>query len=148
MTTRVHSAGPRPGVATTLTAPRVTPPPARPFQQVLTAGAGAIVASTEAAVRQLPGGPLLAAAVRPGAAGPSFAGTSAEGPSGTGVAGGVGSSAAAGSAEQALARSQEMNLYYLELQERISAENRSYSTLSNVLKARHDTVKNAISNIR
>ena len=37
---------------------------------------------------------------------------------------------------------------YLELQERISAESRAYSALSNVLKARHDTVKNAIGNIR
>lgn len=41
-----------------------------------------------------------------------------------------------------------MNLYYLELQEQISAENRAYTTLSNVMKARHDTVKNAIGNIR
>ena len=37
---------------------------------------------------------------------------------------------------------------YLQLQEQISAENRQFSTLSNVLKARHDTVKNAIGNIR
>jgi hypothetical protein len=39
-------------------------------------------------------------------------------------------------------------LYYLQLQQRISAESRAYTALSNVLKARHDTVKNAIGNIR
>jgi len=50
--------------------------------------------------------------------------------------------------ETALAQSQEMNLYFLELQERVAAENRAYTTMSNVLKARHDTVKNAIGNIR
>ena len=42
----------------------------------------------------------------------------------------------------------ENNLYYLQLQQQIQDENRTYSTLSNVLKARHETVKNAIGNIR
>ena len=53
-----------------------------------------------------------------------------------------------GSVEQALAQSQDFNLYYLQLQEQLSAENRAYSAMSNVLKTRHDTVKNAIGNIR
>jgi hypothetical protein len=39
-------------------------------------------------------------------------------------------------------------MYYLKLQEQMSAESRSYSAISNVLKARHDTMKNAIGNIR
>ena len=47
-----------------------------------------------------------------------------------------------------LSHNADMNLYYLQLQEQISAESRAYSTMSNVLKARHDTVKNAIGNIR
>jgi hypothetical protein len=42
----------------------------------------------------------------------------------------------------------DQNMYFLELQERISQESRTYSALSNVLKARHETVKNAIGNIR
>jgi hypothetical protein len=50
--------------------------------------------------------------------------------------------------QSVLADSQAFNMYYLELQEQISAENRQYSAMSNVLKARHDTVKNAIGNIR
>ena len=50
--------------------------------------------------------------------------------------------------EQTLAQTQEFNLYYLQLQEQMSAENRSYTAMSNVLKSRHETVKNAIGNIR
>ena len=50
--------------------------------------------------------------------------------------------------EQVLASSADQNLYFLQLQEQMAAENRQYSALSNVLKARHETVKNAIGNIR
>ena len=50
--------------------------------------------------------------------------------------------------EAVLANHADQNLHYLQLQERISAESRAYSTLSNILKARHDTIKNAIGNIR
>ena len=53
-----------------------------------------------------------------------------------------------GGIETALSQTANQNLYFLELQERMSAESRNYSTISNVLKARHDTVKNAIGNIR
>jgi hypothetical protein len=52
------------------------------------------------------------------------------------------------SVEGALAQRQEFNLYYLQLQEQLSSENRAFSAMSNVLKTRHDTVKNAIGNIR
>jgi hypothetical protein len=50
--------------------------------------------------------------------------------------------------EGTLSQGADQNLYFLELQERISQESRSYTALSNVLKARHETVKNAIGNIR
>ena len=40
------------------------------------------------------------------------------------------------------------NMQYLALQEKMQNENRTYTTVSNVLKTRHDTVKNSISNIR
>lgn len=36
----------------------------------------------------------------------------------------------------------------LELQQQISAEQRQYSTVSNVMKARHDTAKQVINNVR
>ncbi len=156
MTTRITSSGPATGVQSTVTAARVTPAPARPFKQVMNAGERAVVNGAEAAVSRLPGGPVLAAAFRPapGAGGVdpqlgSVGGGSrrAEGPTGTATD----PSASGGSApnmDQVLAQSADQNLYYLQLQERISAENRAYTAVSNVLKARHDTVKNAISNIR
>jgi hypothetical protein len=73
----------------------------------------------------------------------------AVGVGGTGV--GVGTGAAGentGGIEGSLAQAQEMNLYYLQIQEQVNAQNRVFSTLSNVLKAEHDTVKTAIGNIR
>jgi hypothetical protein len=40
------------------------------------------------------------------------------------------------------------NLQYLQLQSQMQHENRSYTAVSNIMKTRHDTVKNSISNIR
>ena len=40
------------------------------------------------------------------------------------------------------------NLQYLELQSQMQNENRSYTAVSNMLKTKHDTVKNSINNIR
>ncbi|OGF65749.1 MAG: hypothetical protein A2Y62_08635 [Candidatus Fischerbacteria bacterium RBG_13_37_8] len=39
-------------------------------------------------------------------------------------------------------------LYYLKLQMEIMRESREYQTISNVLKAKHDAITNAIRNIR
>lgn len=163
MTTRVAVGGPPTSVYPTATAARVTPAPARPFQQVMNASSAAIVSGAEAAVTQLPGGTILAAAMRPGggsgfgpglSAGSSYGANAAvnrpEGPTGTATSalGGGGSGAAGDPMQQALAQDADQNLYYLQLQEQISAESRGYSAVSNVLKARHDTMKNAIGNIR
>jgi hypothetical protein len=123
------------------------------------AGATAILSGAEQAVTHLPGGPILAAAFRPGASdvGNATAASAAavgggaltpEGPAGTGGLGSGSAAGADGGVESALRQSADQNLYFIDLQERISAESRSYSAQSNVLKARHDTVKNAIGNIR
>jgi hypothetical protein len=40
------------------------------------------------------------------------------------------------------------SLQYLALQEAIETENREYTMVSNIMKTKHDTVKNSISNIR
>jgi hypothetical protein len=109
-------------------------------------GAQAIVSGAEAAASTLPGGPVLAASLRPGSSvGAGNGAARPEGPTGTASDG-----AASGEPgmEDMLSRHADQNLYYLELQERISAESRAYSALSNVLKARHDTIKNAIGNMR
>ncbi|MCL2777033.1 MAG: hypothetical protein FWD73_03440 [Polyangiaceae bacterium] len=58
------------------------------------------------------------------------------------------STTGSGSIESSLQQSQEMNLYYLQIQETVNQQNRSFTTVSNVLKTEHDTVKNAIGNLR
>jgi uncharacterized coiled-coil DUF342 family protein len=40
------------------------------------------------------------------------------------------------------------NLQYLQLQSQISHENRQFSMVSNIMKNKHDTAKNAVNNIR
>ncbi len=176
----------RPDVTVATTAPRVTPTPERGvFKKVLTQS---LVRGAETAMKVLPGGPLMAVAVR-GGGGPGGAlgvpmtgtgsplrsgGGAPEGPGGSLTRGGalggalqsVGNGALAsatggaapgatgaagaegGGLESSLQQSQEMNLYYLQIQEAVNAQNRSFTALSNVLKAEHDTVKTAIGNIR
>ena len=69
--------------------------------------------------------------------------------SATGVSGATGTTGTDGAGiESSLQQSQEMNLYYLQVQETVNQQNRSFTTFSNVMKAQHDTVKNAIGNIR
>ena len=43
---------------------------------------------------------------------------------------------------------QSFNLQYLMLQNKISHENRQFSMVSNIMKNKHDTAKNAINNVR
>lgn len=142
----------RPDVAYATTAPRVTPTPPRAgkFAEVLTSS---VVRSAETAMRSLPGAPLMAVAVRGGSgpavplSGPAQAMARPEGPAVTGTTMGGMPGEAAG-VESSLAQSQDMNLYYLQIQEQVNAQNRSFTALSNVLKAQHETVKTAIGNIR
>jgi hypothetical protein len=65
MTTRITSGGPPTYVAAVPTAARTTAPPSRPFQQLISSSASAIMQSAEQAATHLPGGPILAAAMRP-----------------------------------------------------------------------------------
>jgi hypothetical protein len=44
--------------------------------------------------------------------------------------------------------SQSFNIQYLMLQQRMQDENRRYSCLSNIMKTKHDSAKNSISNVR
>lgn len=147
-----------PDVVATNTAHRVTPTDGPTFGEVMKSSAQQLLRGANAAVRVLPTGPVVAASVRPGmpavTVGGSGPGTglglstsaSAEGHGGS--APGSSGDVADPAVEGALARSQEMNMYLLELQERVAAQNRAFTTYSNVLKAKHDTVKNAINNIR
>jgi hypothetical protein len=161
MTTRIDPTGPAPILTTSPTALRTTAQPTRPFQSMMSAGASAVVGGAEAAVQRLPGGSILAAAFRPtstvfpqsGTAPTAGAAptTTPEGyPAGTPGAAVPGSTGTTGdpSIEGMLGQDANQNLYYIGLQERISAENRLYTAYSNVLRTRHETLKNAIGNFR
>jgi hypothetical protein len=158
MTTRIVPSGPLPIVTSSSTAHRTTDQPTRPFQAVLSASASAVVGGAEAAVRRLPGGPVLAAAFRPAVGPYTSAGaspSSATTPEGrpassspTGSSGTTPGSATDAGLEGMLDENTDKNLYYIALQERISAENRLYTAYSNVLRVRHETMKNAIGNVR
>jgi hypothetical protein len=147
-----------------------------PFSEVLAGGARAFVKTAGAAVRSLPGSPLMAVAIRGGSGlstqiaaapfGPSGpadpvspfgpgAGMSTGSGLGTSPTGTTTGSTADGSAAgtndpsiaSTLAQDQEMNLYYLQIQEQVNAQNRTYSALSNVIEVEHNTAKTAIGNI-
>lgn len=167
----------RPDVVSIQTSPRPTPMPARvQFSEVLAGGARALVRGAQAAIRALPGSPLMAVAVRgsgwglpltaptgvgaavsgiPGNVGLASGAISPEGPGGMGVGAGVGTGAAVGGGvaagdgglESSIAQEQEMNLYYLQIQEQVNAQNRTFTALSNVLEVEHNTAKAAIGNI-
>ncbi|MEL6544240.1 MAG: hypothetical protein AAFQ82_06415 [Myxococcota bacterium] len=91
-----------------------------------------------------------------GGAGTSVGGTVA-GQGSVGVAGGgVDALAASGDSSAILMQetrqmqelNQSFNLQYLSLQQNMQSENRQFTTLSNIMKTKHDTAKNAINNVR
>lgn len=146
-------------VAVETVRPRMTPAPAsRRFRDAVESGAGVVLDGVEAAAALVPGGSAVSAAIRGGrgggvggasvglgtGVGPSVGSEAAEGP---GAAPGT-SPTGNGSMDQMLQANADQNLYFLQLQESVSAENRRYTALSNVLKARHETAKSSINNIR
>lgn len=65
-----------------------------------------------------------------------------------GVAGGSGQSQLLDATKAMQETQMSFNLQYLQLQSQMQHENRSYTAISNIMKTKHDTVKNSISNIR
>jgi hypothetical protein len=130
---------------------RQTPPTgSERFGEILRVGGRALLTGAQAALRTIPGGEVLSAAIREG---------SAAAENGAASVGGAGERAAAPGEPSASGgdsnndlwdmtrQSQEFNLMYLQLQEELSRENRRFSSLSNVLKTRHETARSVISNI-
>lgn len=135
----------------------------------IAAGAGTVGSAVGVAAPFVPGGAVVSAAVT-GAAGGLAAGGAYGGSGQSGVATGPdgipfggpglntpqgGSGAQGGTQQDLLDKTkgmQEMmasfNLQYLQLQEKMQAENRSFTTVSNVMKTKHDTAKSSISNVR
>lgn len=115
---------------------RATPPPAeRAFRDALRDGAGTLLEGVERAAGSLPGGAVVSAV--------TGALTSA-----SGAGGGAGTGTSTGGMDDVLSRSALQQMELLELQQRMQDENQRFSTLSNVLKAEHETAKTAIGNIR
>lgn len=54
----------------------------------------------------------------------------------------------AGAARQLREMQRSYSMQYLQLQQKMQSENRRYTLLSNIMKTRHDTAKNAINNMR
>ncbi|MGH7438989.1 MAG: hypothetical protein ACRENE_25150, partial [Polyangiaceae bacterium] len=52
-----------------------------------------------------------------------------------------------GSIDASLAQSQQLNLYYLQIQQKVNDQNRTFTLLSNVIEMEHSTAKSAIGNI-
>src|SRR5690606_1369034 len=117
---------------------RTTAVPSTPFRDALAGTASAAIRGAQAAAQALPGGEALSAALT--GSGPASVVPLTE-PLSHGGAG-------AGGVQGALDQQADNALYYLKLQQQVQDENRSYTTLSNVMKARHDTVKGAIGNLR
>lgn len=144
------------GITVEKTASRQTPKPASgKFGEVLKKGAMVLLGAAGGVAGALPAGGILSAAVRGGvatAATPSAslppAGEDPRSPSS--AVDGIGSSGLT-EIDQMRALQEDgvrSNLEVLRLQEQISRENRVFTTLSNVMKARHETARNAIGNIR
>jgi len=147
------------------------------FGQVLAASANGLVQGAELVAGALPGSPIVAGAVRgtpnlmslPVAGiGSTPANTTAEGPGGASAStgGGLGVSIGGGALnvtpggisvggagdptggiDASLQQSAQLSMYYLQVQQQVDAQNRSFTALSNVLKTEHDSAKAAIANI-
>lgn len=168
----VGSSSVRTDVVSVETMPRPTAKPPRVrFTEVLSGGAQALVTGAQAALQTLPGAPMMAVAVRSSTANvsPTSVGSpiggptsphltlssnaSPEGPGGSSAPSVITGSASSsvgggdGSLEGSIAQEQQMNLYYLQIQEQVNEQNRTYSALSNVLEVEHNTAKTAIGNI-
>ena len=119
------------------TRPRVTPePPGRRFREALGESARALLGGVEAASSLVPVGGVVSAAVR------------AATPGGGSPAAAPGAGVARGGASDLAGAVMDDTMEYLRIQQQMQAESRRYSTLSNVMKACHETAKNAINNIR
>ncbi len=110
--------------------------------------AGSAVAGSAGSMSGRPGAMVTAGTATVAGAGTTMNGT-------TGSSGVPGNLLASGGDQSDLATMQSMqresqvfNMQLLELQEDVQQENRRFTTVSNVLRAKHDTAKAAVSNIR
>ena len=139
--------------------------------------ADAVANAGQLAAPYIPGGAIVSAAItgmgqlKSSASGQGAVSTSPNGtgismdnvsggvggaPSSGGAMGGIEARAAQGSASDqqmiATKQMQEMNMsfnmQYLQLQQKMQSDNRQFTLMSNIMKTKHDTAKNAINNVR
>jgi hypothetical protein len=140
-------------VSVDTTRSRQTTAPATPFKDVLSGGANALLTGAEVAGGAM-GGPVVAAAIRQARSSVADSTGGGGGGAGGSVPGAdavVGATSTGGEMEAMHAmnrESQQFNMQMLALQEEVQTENRRFTTLSNVVRARHDTAKAAVSNVR
>jgi hypothetical protein len=127
------------------------------FGEALRSAAGAaasgVATSVALAAPFVPGGPVLAGAVRAAAA-PALASAVRAATAGAPAAAGSATAASGDSGGDVLEatralqqQAQTFNLQYLQLQEAIQRESREFTSLTNVMKVKHDSAKAAINNI-
>jgi len=147
---------------------RQTEKPAAPFRDVLAGGVSLLMSGAEVATHVV-AGPVMAAAVhdaRIGAASSISGGSgssgsfgspgvgSSFGAAGSGAAGlppeagGAGASGTPTSVQSLMQDGQSSNMQMLALQQQIQDESQRFTTVSNVMRAKYDTAKAAVSNIR
>jgi hypothetical protein len=141
------------------TRPRQTERPTAPFRDVLAGGVSLLMSGAEVATHVM-AGPVMAAAVhdaRVGAVGAISGASSAPGslPAGSAPTGPAGIAAAAAAPGSDMSNIQAMmqdgqssNMQMLALQQQMQDESQRFTTVSNVMRAKYDTAKAAVSNIR
>jgi hypothetical protein len=111
---------------------RQTERPPKPFHDVLAGGVSLLLSGAEVATHVV-AGPVMAAAVHDAR---------------VGATGAMGGSGNPGDVQSLVNDGQASNLQLLALQQQIQNDSQQFSTLSNVMRARFDTAKAAVSNIR
>jgi hypothetical protein len=144
---------------------RQTEKPPAPFRDVLAGGVSLLMSGAEVATHVV-AGPVMAAAVHdarigavsslsgspggfgsPGVTGPFEAlGTGTAGLPPVGTASGAAGTPA--SVQSMMQDGQTSNMQMLALQQQIQEESQRFTTVSNVMRAKYDTAKAAVSNIR
>jgi hypothetical protein len=144
---------------------RQTERPPAPFRDVLAGGVSLLMSGAEVATHVV-AGPVMAAAVHDARVGAvssvsgspvGFASPGVGAPfegagSGTAgllpVGGGAGASGTPTSVQSLMQDGQSSNMQMLALQQQIQEESQRFTTVSNVMRAKYDTAKAAVSNIR
>jgi hypothetical protein len=135
---------------------RQTEKPPAPFRDVLAGGVSLLMSGAEVATHVI-AGPVMAAAVhdaRIGAAN-SISGSlgapdsfGSIGPTGLPPAGAGTGTSGAPNVQSMMQDGQTSNMQMLALQQQIQDESQRFTTISNVMRAKYDTAKAAVSNIR